>query len=416
MTIEFQPSGYIAYGSGQSLVYIVYDALYANNKFRYIAQVYVDGSVVAKLKALPNSNNKGVFDIANIARDYIAPQVHFNTTNFAYDENGSRQVYVRFGYEYAPSATTTPTETLNLATSTALEVTSGVYQLDTDDYGVLFVDDYKTNPALNLSPFLSLYNIPSRRVIEVSENDWGTLSLFRPTTSQSAINLAIQFYDANGTLIPDGASQYGLLTGAFNPITGIGMAHVGLFPENLRAFTNASPSSGSVNPDDYPGWASYRIQLSTQLSFTLMTFVRRNPCADRVRFAWWNSLGAWDFINAYGREMESEQVERKTFRTYGGNAFTANTTYTHTAQEGMASGGRTHRTKQGRVNTNWLPEWMNPVVADFFASPLKYVQVGDKWLPITLERDTIEFKRQKVDKVFEYEFTYTYVNPLRAIG
>jgi len=414
MTIDFQPTGYNAYGSGAELVYIVSDANYTQEKFRYIAQVYIDGTSVSKLKALPNTSNKGVFDIANIVRDYVEPQVEFNTANFENDEVGSRQVYVKFGYEYAVNTTSVPTETLNLATSTSIEVTSGAYQAFGDNYGDLFVDDFDISSTL--SPFLSRYNVSNHRVVEVTDNDWGTMTLFREGTTGTSINLAIQFYDADGTLIPDGTYQYGLLTGAFNQITGNGIAHLGLYPENLRANTTSSPSLGSVNPDDYPNWDTYKIKLSSSLTTTLMTFKRRPACNDRVRFAWWNTYGGWDFINCYGIESESERVERKTFRTYGGNSFSALNSYTHTAQEGIGSGGRTKRIRTGRVNTNWLPEWMNDVITDFFASPVKYVQVGDNWLPVQLNEDSIQIRNQRADKVWEYDFSYDYTNPYPAIG
>lgn len=416
MTIEFQPTGYNAYGTGAELIYIVSDTNYAQPKFRYIAQVYVDSTSVAKLKALPNQANAGIFDIANIVRDYCEPQIEFNTTNFEYDEVGSRQVYIKFGYEYASSETTQPTETLNQATSSTIEVTSGAYQSWTEGYGTLFVNDYDLDAATDLSPFLSHYNVQGHRVVEVTDNDWGTMTVFRSGTTGTSVNIAIQFYDADGTLIPDGTFQYGLITGAFNAVTGNGIAHIGVYPENLRANTGASTSAGSVNPDDYPNWDTYVLRISTSLTSTLMTFKRRVPCDDRVRFAWWNSLGGWDFLNAFGVERTSEQVTRKEYRTYGGNAFTAATSYTHTEQEGLKSGGRTTRVRGGRVNTNWLPEWMNGAVTDFFASPVKYVQVGDTWMPIKLNDQTIQIRSQRVEKVFEYEFSYEHINHYPAIG
>ena len=415
MTIIDQPTGYFAYGSGDELVYLVSDTNYTEERFRYIAQIFIDGTERARLKALPNASNNGIFDIANIVRDYVVPQVAFNTTNFVNDELGSRSVYVKFGYESAPDPAVEPTEVLNLATSSVIEVTSGIYQNYEDDYGVLMVEQFDTDSINNLSPFISHYN-EEHRVVKVSDNDWGTMSVFRSGTSGTTVGLAIQFYDANGTLIPDGANQYGLLTHVSNAITGNGIAHVGVYPQNLRNNTTAAITAGSVNPDDYAGWASYRIAWTSTLSHTLMEFQKEEGCADRVRFAWWNSYGAWDFINCYGRYKETRNVERKTYRTYGGNAFNASSAYVHTAEEGIASGGKSKIRKSRRVNTNWLPEWMNGVVQDLFVSPVVYVQEGDKWLPVKLIASSIQINRREVDKVAEYEFEYEYINPVKSIG
>lgn len=59
---------------------------------------------------------------------------------------------------------------------------------------------------------------------------------------------------------------------------------------------------------------------------------------------------------------------------------------------------------------------MNAVVQDLFVSPVVYVQEGDVWLPIKMQANSIQLKRDKVNKVFEYSFEFEYINPIAAIG
>lgn len=415
MTIENQPSGYNAYGCADELVYLVSDVTNVSGaKYRYIAQVFVDGTEVAKLKVLPNGSNVGVFNIAPVLRDYIRPTDSFNTTNFTYDLGGARSVYVAFGYEVAPTENQVPAETLAEATSATLQVTSGSYQRWLSDYGVLFVDTFDVGVGSGLSPFLSKHNDEGSRVIDVTEDDWGTLTTFRPDTT-TAYDLAIQFFDAAGNIIDYQGQLYGVILDAGNELTGNGIAHLGVYPANLRNHTNPLLNA-HINPDDYTGWASYRLFHLTAGGETLMTFKRREACGERTRFAWYNSLGTWDFINFYGRQRVSDSVMRKTYRTYGGNAYTAATGYTNSPSDGMASGGQHMAVRSVRVNSDFMTDALNPAVRDLFHSPLVYVQEDDTWMPVRLKPETFVTKRRLTDGAYEYEFEFDYLKQLTHVG
>ncbi len=418
MTIEAQPdtASNNAFGSGDMMVYVVSDATnVAEPKYRFIAEIYVDGVSVAKLKALPNSANRGVFDVSNILRDYIEPTKEFETTNFEYDELGSRAAYVDFGYEYAVSEDELPVETLSVIASNSTEVTSGTYQTWTDDYGVLSVDLYESDAALDMSPFISKYNEEGARKIKVSNSDYGTLSVFRPNTA-SSFKMGINFFDASGNVMSDGLGLYGVIIDAGNTLSGSGVAHLGVYPANLNNTTNPIIGGSSISPNDYVGWASYRLFNIDDNTNTYMIFEREEPCPEMVRFAWWNSLGTWDFFNAYGKATTTDTANRKTFRTYGGNAFTATNEYIHPASNGIGSGGRTALKRSVQVNTNWLPETLNSVVQDLFQSSIVYVYEENTWLPVKIEDTSITLKKRDKEGVFEYNFRFEYLNPIRTIG
>lgn len=106
MTITFQPSNYDSVHD--DLLYTVYDAhaedpgTYPN--YKYIAQVYVNGDLIATLRKVPNPDtNIGIFNIGTVVRSYLmavfAPTVAIHSFDM-----GENQFYialqVQFGEEY----------------------------------------------------------------------------------------------------------------------------------------------------------------------------------------------------------------------------------------------------------------------------------------------------------------------------
>ncbi len=107
LTIQYTPGTY--FSAQGDLIFTCVDIVKANDPvtypdYKYIADVYIGATQVARLKSVPRPDNKmGIFNIANIVRNYIA--ANFNPDNTMYaqamgDSEFSVEVTVKFGDEY----------------------------------------------------------------------------------------------------------------------------------------------------------------------------------------------------------------------------------------------------------------------------------------------------------------------------
>ena len=94
-------------------------------KYRYILKLTIDGDEKAVLKIHKNQSNVGVFDISHLVKSYVENQyINQNSTDYSIHTIGAKstsdqfsqndgqltKVTVQFFYEYATSATVSPTE------------------------------------------------------------------------------------------------------------------------------------------------------------------------------------------------------------------------------------------------------------------------------------------------------------------
>lgn len=107
MTLQSAPGSY--FSVHDDLIFTVRDLVKANDNvtypdYKYIADVYVGVTLVARLKSVPRPDNKvGIFNISNIVRNYISPKFepngNFFSTSLALNQFNI-SVTVKFGEEY----------------------------------------------------------------------------------------------------------------------------------------------------------------------------------------------------------------------------------------------------------------------------------------------------------------------------
>lgn len=107
ITIQYNPGAF--FSTNGDLIFTVVDIVKASDPitypdYKYIADIYVSGIQVTRLKSVPRPDNKiGIFNIANIVRNYIT--TNFNPANSLLaqvlgDTEFSISVVVKFGEEY----------------------------------------------------------------------------------------------------------------------------------------------------------------------------------------------------------------------------------------------------------------------------------------------------------------------------
>jgi len=236
-TIEQKPNQLAAANS--PMIFVLKDTTnFAATKFRYIAQVFINGVEKAKLKIHKNSSNVGIIDIHKIVRtfldtqennvgnvllDTISGSIHsigISDTSNSYSQNTNQllKIELKAGFEKSTSITTAPTETLNEANTTIYSIPATTPFIKTaSNVGGLDIDG-TNNPLTNYIPSGStkkfLTNSPRIQFVRggntAAENiDELTIAFIQDglvTDGDPIVKMAIEYYNKTGGQI--GSTKY----------------------------------------------------------------------------------------------------------------------------------------------------------------------------------------------------------------
>ena len=125
LSITQQPNNYApAFNDTNFVITESSGGIYTKDNFKFIADVKVAATTVAKLKApiYFGSTNKGVFNIGRILESYVTNNWEFTDTSPSGCVNSFSDYEVEFGYEYSNSPTGTITEYLDLTSAMNLKL------------------------------------------------------------------------------------------------------------------------------------------------------------------------------------------------------------------------------------------------------------------------------------------------------
>lgn len=209
-------------------------------KYRYIFQIYVNGSLVFSGKSTPNPEGLGVLDISKTLQTYANSTIEIvgddyihNTEKFSlFKENETIEYYVKFGEEYAISSTD------SVIQYNGVSDTPGSPQL-TSETRKAFNGTYPTNIYGNKQDFVStpyildtepsqyqqgLFLTNSPRIVDVSMNDRHTLSFFNYDLGGDLISYGYKaeynFFDSAGVSLSSTTID-NITTNGGGPLTGI---------------------------------------------------------------------------------------------------------------------------------------------------------------------------------------------------
>jgi hypothetical protein len=139
-------------------------------------------------------------------------------------------------------------------------------------------------------------------------SDYGLMSVpFKTSLDYNLVLLKIELTKSNGSIISD----------TITPSSSASIIHIGCFPANL------SDSSITCKPDLYPDYLYYTITAKTSggssrsydYNFYNAEYYGQFDCRyDRIRLAWVNSRGGWDYFNFIKKNEVTNQIERKQYK------------------------------------------------------------------------------------------------------
>lgn len=339
--------------------------------FRYICDLYVNGTKVFTDKIFPDPNTgNGFFLLSRVLQDYTDTTLPTNvSTGFSLAASSTLpsaafSVYCRFGEEYDSSINCDGTvlQYPNLATSSTFYVYQGAF--DYEDYPTYNHTNYLMGTASATASKLFLTNSP--REVDITYNDSYYLDFLTMATINSSWVLNIIVNNL----------PYTFLLGS--TLANVKRYRVGVGPYNI----NKVLASPAINQDI----TSYKVYLSYNgiRQSEIFTFNLKDPKTFTTRLSFVGLLGGIESFTFYHRNTKSFNIDRKTYeKTLGRNISNA---WSYTVGERSTTTYKLSATEQHKVATycsrevsEWLYEmWLSPDVFTYRRPELQQIRIYDE--------------------------------------
>lgn len=450
--------------AGQPWVYVCTSTNVGQEKFKFVVDIFLfedspSSNATVRLKLSPNEINFLIVDIRNILEQYVGadnvahlhgseyipnytsasntatPVNYVNTlttipihmiTNFSMNNYAFKRFTVKFGEEYAASATDAP---VVQASFTSVEdngvfngvvpyngqqgangtgtLTGGVNLLSAENttFGGPFVAN-----TTSLASFLT--NAPLVQYIR--KTDFMTVGVLAgyadyggTTAAADWYRLKIKAYDASNQQV---GTTIVLSTGSSSNTAGQGanlssstaltdsykhLQYIGVGPQNLLSVS----AFGTIfsNSD----FSYYEIFLenssNVQSSKTYRFVIQENDCKnyETIRLAWLNRLGAWDYYNFTKKSYREINIEKNTTKQERVGYRNLGSINMHRRSESVI----TVNAKQSIIaNTDWVSEEESNWLQELYTSPEVYM-IGEGILPGSSDTTAPDSFRQYVTPV-----------------
>ena len=490
MTKEYGPSTTLVHGAFEPITFVLTSTEQASTspqyyKFKYIADIYVENptspyayALQARIKIEPNGAGAGVFRIDKIIADYVAittgdsstssaefvnDTIHTlgsNSTTKIWVNNGGsnyRKIKVNFGQEYATTATTAPTEYLDVVPDNYIScvMSAGMQMIPTWDEGGNYVSlgsDYlsdfcptaSTKKALSDRPTSTEYTSTLASDVSVINQDvtnfeWRTLAVLMDDASpvaSDAVSFYVALYDSSDSQLDAAfftAGTDGGTTPANSDHDYEKLQYVGIGPRNLTAQTI---DTGFTTHFDAGSVAYYEVffmqdsvtvpangTTANMASLCYRFTVKSASCIYRnlngtnkynyVTLAWQNSLGSWDYkAFALKHQRTTSNIERNTFDQVAGNWETANTgvQFAYRGDEGGVTTTQIQARQTMVANTDLYNEDEVAFLENLWLSPkVQLLNYDGSAIPITLtNKNWIRKNNLNEGGAFTYQVSFEY--------
>lgn len=488
MTIQQKPSASYVHGAFEQLMYVLTSTAQAsasNYKYRYIADLYVGGVLVSRVKVYPNGAGAGVIRVDKLIQDWMAvtkadqgtvtneiydTSIHtlgINTTSELWSSNNGenyRKVEMKFGEEYATSATTNPTEYLDELTGNFLSciMSAGLRRKNTWDMGI---PDFLSNenwitaflPTDNLKLVFSDRETSSDYVSktvseipvvhqDVTLKEVRTLGLGMDGSapqSSVAVSAWVGLYSSANVLIDSGfitaATSGGIAPGSVSTDAGR-LQYVGVGPHNLTT-QSIVPSFAAFFA---AGSVAYYEVIFMQDSTTVPSNANKTSCAscvyqytvigsdctygdpdyNYVTLAWQNSFGCWDYQSfSLVHQRTTGSIERKTFDQVAGNwdNADANQDFNFRGDQGGTRISKVSATQEMTANSDIFNQDEVDLLETLYISPNVFLlgANGGTVTPIVVT-DTSFIRKKNVNErspfIYQIKFKYAKERPTTKGG
>ena len=412
------------------LLYVVTSNKTNSPQFQYVMEVS-DGTNTVVTKQQPNPYGKGVFNIGQIARDFVGVDNIWKTQEVSLSTLSGQTISSVFYEETGSSISSSVGYSSGVSGS-------GVYTLN----GVNDYDDWNFPSASYYTSSLSdddvfyressLTNAPLTQSIR--DDEYATLSVINgnfdndANYKQDIFYFEVKVYDDNDSLLQtfdwynltgngggprSGSTQEWSSPGVYNGQTdGTKLIHFAAGPQNF------SDSGITLNS----AWSYYTIESQAQASdrapYPSMVWLNRRykkqdgQCAySGVRFAFLNELGTFDYFTFPYADSKTDGITRET---YDSNFVNYSTSTNGVPYDTSRRGTDIYSIKYDERRTaesDFLSQAEADWVRELVESPSVFIQDGTAFRPIVVTNAAFNYKTNPLtQKLFRITLEYKVAN------
>lgn len=372
ITINSTPENYPS--MHDDLWFVVSSTNVAQTNFKYVFDVYVNSSLVARIKTFADpQTGKGIFNAGNIIRNYWASYFKPDTTTSFWAYNGN-DIYVpfeiRFGEEYDAT--------------TYLNLTSGNYKAF-NFYNPLF-----RNPSTSyFQPFVSKWlTNRDKAKLQCSIAEHLFVGWMNQAATTTSLTFTVQKYLQGGA--PDGAA----VTSPATSTASFVLADIS------PAAINATLGESLITSSTYQ--YGVKMNYGGASSDELKVVVACNPKFTPITMHFLNQLGGYDSfmfraVNRQSKSMERKQYEQTNWKL-NGSAMQQYDSFNR-----MYEGANVYSVQSDvtfKLQSDYINEtdytWLNELIA----SPEVYLEQGGYYYPVAIKSSNWDQKIRAADKMF----------------
>ena len=422
------------------LVYLLSSTNSNEPQFQFVMEVS-DGTDTYTFKQQPSPNDRAVFDMGQVAPDFIGFDVPWKTPFIQQSVNSGKEISTVFYEEYGTSTSSSVARYNGVSGSGVylldgvVETNSGGWNWDSGSYYTSSATP--TGGVENFSLQHGLTNSPTTQSIK--DDEYQTLSIINGNfddsdlVAQDIYYIQVNVYNEAGSNIqnfgwfnigPNGGgpratnelqewTNGGVYSAQDN---GTRLIHVASGPQNFADAGNTLNSS----------WASYKITLMGQEGpgiedgnaiYAERWFTKSDgECGySGTRFAFLNELGGYDYYSFDLADTKQDNITRETYEqtfinyTAGGSSVPYNISRRGNKIYSIAY--EETRTAESNYLTQSEADWLRELVE----SPNVFIQEGGEFLPVVISNTNFTYKTNpRGQKLYTLSIQYKMSNPRRS--
>lgn len=402
ITINSQATGTVPVYN--DIIYIVQSDKTAQPNFKYVADLYLNGSITKthRMTAPPNPTyGVAVFNPASIIENYISSNFDLDLTAVTQCIDSIGTIEVKFGEEYGLSSSGTTVYT-NLAVSNTTPFYNGIFDFEQ------FIDEKNASfgtyrSASSASKFLS--RSPNLKKVYTNENEY-IYAINR--TSGDIYYFNVNTYDSNGVIL----GSYRI----DNPY----QARSNYYDRMVRC-----PAGWNLNNITYTtdlgsapilksSVATYTIHCTSYYGATTMGAKRYSLDTTCERFTKYrlhflNKLGGYDSFSFTKKSKFNSEIKRDLFKSNLGR-LTSGSAFTYSKSQRASTQYATSIVDKVSATSDWLSSGDVAWLEELVTSPDVYVERDGVAVPINITNSSFERQNGEDKKLFNLsiEFEYSY--------
>ena len=419
------------------LLYLLSSDNSNNPQFQFVMEVS-DGTDTYTFKQQPNPNDRAVFDIGQVASDFLGNDAPFKTQGVTTSTNSAKELSTVFYEEYGTS-TTSSVARYNGISGSGVYVLDGVVELSSDDWNFASSSFYTSSVANADDTFSLQHTLTNSPLTQSIRNDeYSTLSFINGNFDDSSTNaqdiyyIQVSWYNEAGSQIQNN-EWYNVDSASYDG--GPRTATTDLWADVYNSQTNGTRlihiASGVKNFEDagisIPStWAYYEIKVTGQADDGLedgdaIYAQRRYTKSDGecgysgTRFAFLNELGGYDYYSFDLADTKQDNITRETYDqtfvnyTAGGASVPFNKS--RRGSKIFSISYEETRAAESNYLTQAQADWLRELIE----SPNVFIQEGTDFLPVVITNSNFTYKTNpRSQKLYTLSIQYKMSNQRRS--